>query len=952
MKSWKTPTPEQITKAVALLSGHMGQYRYFFDRLENPLWITPLKARGFFRSPPLPLRDEPKGTIGFPPWPESSYLARMAPLTPEVVLEVILGIPDTENVRVHEDLIDAALGMPAALAGRLVDRAKKWVLCPYQLRLPEKLGQLVSHLAKNWETKAALELSKALLEVLPGVEEAGSTDIPEEYRLPPEPRARFDEWHYQEILKKDIPALVRTAGLEAFDLLCDLLETAVNCSLRRGEKDKPEDMSFIWRPAVEDHSQNLPSRGLEHILVSAVRDAAEQLVEAEPSQLPELVKHLEERGWHIFHRIVLHLLRKSPDHAQGLVVERLINRDLFNEPWARHEYSLLIGTAFSQLSQRQQQMILGWIDEGPEIRHSKRERLEPSEIERIQKAWQRNRLAWIASTLPEDWKQRYEALVKEVGPAEHPDLVSVTTSWKGPTSPKSTDELKALSVDAVVEFLKTWEPPKEDWSPSREGLARDLSPVVAADPTRFAEKALLFRLEEPTYVKALIQGFESAVKEKHVFDWRPVIELCAWIMQQPREILGRVVSEHHLDADPDWGWTRKTIARLLEEGFAQGPACLPRELREAVWSILEVLSHDPDPMPDRDAGMEPSHTSINTVRGEAMHTVIRYALWLRRGFEELGDSAKLSRGFDEMPEVKEVLEEHLDLAREPSLGIRSVYGQWFPWLLLLDAQWTKTHLEVIFPADPAHRSLRDAAWETYIRFCHPYDNVLEVLRDQYALAVERLRDSIGSSEDKLSDVERALVDHLMTFAWRSKLDQGLLTKFWEHASPDLRRHAIDFVGRSLYHTEGDVPEVIQGRMKAIWAERLKAIRQTAAGGSATKELEGFGWWFASGKLDDDWALAQLMEALKLCGKMEADHFVVERLVKIAPRMPKQAAEALAALVRVDQEGWGIHGYRDEAKAILTTALASLDADTKQAAEDLVHALGARGYLEFRTLLTT
>ena len=222
MKSWKTPTPEQIAKAVALLSGHVGQYRYFFDRLENPLWITPLKIRGFFQSPPLPLRDESRGTIGFPPWPESSYLARMAPLAPEAVLEVILGIPDTENVRVHEDLVDAALGMPGPLAANLVGRAKKWVLCPYQLRLPERLGQLVSHLAKNLETKTALELSKALLEVLPGVEEAGSTDILEEYRLPPEPRARFDKWEYQEILKKDIPVLVRTVGLEAFDLLCDL----------------------------------------------------------------------------------------------------------------------------------------------------------------------------------------------------------------------------------------------------------------------------------------------------------------------------------------------------------------------------------------------------------------------------------------------------------------------------------------------------------------------------------------------------------------------------------------------------------------------------------------------------------------------------------------------------------------------------------------------------------
>jgi hypothetical protein len=103
MKFWKMPTPEQVTKTVVLL-GHAEQYRYFFDRLENPLWIEPLKIKGFFSSPPQAIRDEARGTIGFPPWPASRYLARMAVRAPEIVLEVALQIPSTENVRVHEDL--------------------------------------------------------------------------------------------------------------------------------------------------------------------------------------------------------------------------------------------------------------------------------------------------------------------------------------------------------------------------------------------------------------------------------------------------------------------------------------------------------------------------------------------------------------------------------------------------------------------------------------------------------------------------------------------------------------------------------------------------------------------------------------------------------------------------------------------------------------------------------
>ena len=66
-------------------------------------------------------------------------------------------------------------------------------------------------------------------------------------------------------------------------------------------------------------------------------------------------------------------------------------------------------------------------------------------------------------------------------------------------------------------------------------------------------------------------------------------------------------------------------------------------------------------------------SAINTVRGEAMHTVVRYALWIRRHFKQTPEGAKrLERDFDEMPEVRQVLNEHLNPDQELSLAIRSI----------------------------------------------------------------------------------------------------------------------------------------------------------------------------------------------------------------------------------------------------------------------------------------
>src|SRR5690242_10712011 len=111
MKSYNEPTPEEVNKVVALLA-HAEQRRYFFDKLNNPKWIKPLWEKGFFRRPPDAVKDSERGTISYYLWPESRYLARMSAIDPESVFRVVVEIPQTDNIRVYEDIVEAALGMP------------------------------------------------------------------------------------------------------------------------------------------------------------------------------------------------------------------------------------------------------------------------------------------------------------------------------------------------------------------------------------------------------------------------------------------------------------------------------------------------------------------------------------------------------------------------------------------------------------------------------------------------------------------------------------------------------------------------------------------------------------------------------------------------------------------------------------------------------------------------
>ena len=98
------------------------------------------------------MRDEAEGTIAFAIWPESRYLLRMAKLDPETVTEYLLAtIPETENMRVHDDLSDIALALPGSDAARLVPQAKGWVRAQHGLLFPQKIGALVAKLAEEGE---------------------------------------------------------------------------------------------------------------------------------------------------------------------------------------------------------------------------------------------------------------------------------------------------------------------------------------------------------------------------------------------------------------------------------------------------------------------------------------------------------------------------------------------------------------------------------------------------------------------------------------------------------------------------------------------------------------------------------------------------------------------------------------------------------------------------------
>ena len=416
----------------------------------------------------------------------------------------------------------------------------------------------------------------------------------------PKPEGRLSEWSYKQAIAKILPDLVDSAGLKGLGLFSSLLSVAVKFSRSEGESPDSDARSVIWRPAIEDHPQNV-DHGVRCVLVTAARDAAVRLARVSHADLRGVVRMLE-AGTVLHRRIVLHVLAVVPDAAE-LATERVAYRDIFDDYRLRHEYAELLRSRLSEATPETQQTFLDWVRAGPDLDESRRFQVaqtgsapSPEEETAYVERWQRDWLSIVADHLTGDDAVKYRELVANHGKAEHPDFVSWSEDGVGPQTPLATEEMNKLSPGEVIEFLASWQPVDDAWggfSPSIEGLGRDFQAAVAERAGDFAAIADRVEALDPTYVRSFLSGLEASVKAGVSVPWDQPLRLIASVLEHPFDPHEET---RNLARDPGWSWTRSQAASLLGQGVADRDNRIPYELREAVWSVLEPLTGGPEPV--------------------------------------------------------------------------------------------------------------------------------------------------------------------------------------------------------------------------------------------------------------------------------------------------------------------------------------------------------------------
>ena len=218
-----------------------------------------------------------------------------------------------------------------------------------------------------------------------------------------------------------------------------------------------------------------------------------------------------------------------------------------------------------------------------------------------------------------------------------------------------------------------------------------------------------------------------------------------------------------------------------------------------------------------------------------------------------------------------------------------------------------------------------------------------MLGDDYRQAAEQLRES-GKANRGTNSPEFHMADHLMLLYWIGEIgleSNGILAQFYANADDELCAHAFQRVGWTLERVEAAISEDVLIRLKQLWRYRLEEARKSPFHHVA--ELSQFGWWFASARFVDPWAIEQLTVVLKIGGKIDAAHKVAERLVSLCSQMPHQVLECFNLMVACDREDWSAMRCYQEIVVVLKQTDGIDDAKVKKARSDLLGRMVNRGF---------
>lgn len=950
MKSWTPPTNEMIEKVLSSVKKETDR-QYFFSKLSNPLWVQPLRERGYFKNPPAG-QQLPGGYVQYPYWPELAYLVTVAGDATQQVIDIVLALPRTDNPHVYDNILAIALKLEGQESARLLPKLVEYTELDNQF-LAYRYPELLQHWLTQGNIDAALEIIKKLV----FFREDPKARKKQQRRMKNhnssdtllEPAPRIHGWEYQQILEKGVRPLAAHESCQIACILIDAVANMIRLGMHREDFDKGRDKDYseIWCPHLDKSDRGHPD--VQEALVHTLTYACEQVYHKDLASIDALDQALRKQRWHVFNRLRQHLYACNlTDQTLPWIRELILGHDEYSEWEYHYEFQLMIRRASEHfgpglLSEEEQTAIFDAIRSGPpneDLRERMGEQYSEEAFQQRRRYFHRMQLRPFAALLNGEIQRYFEELAgeKQAKPVTDDSYLPFKMLAGGAVisqSPKSAEELERFTDDEILAYLNDWNDEhhdKDNWL-----IEINISALAGVFQTLFKERIIPDEtrlafwmahrddIARPVYAAAMLKVMQELVREKNFGNLGQWIEFCAWVLSHPDpdRAEGQPMPQHKSRDYPDWGSSRRAVVDFIDACVNKGTDApvtardgLAYLLRQVCTQFDWQLDHSRPVLLNRD---DPITEAINNTRSRALESLVNFGFWVRRYLPD-----------DPVPEVTDILSARMDKGGEIPFTMpeQGLMGMHFWRLCTLNRDWAAERKGFLFPQEnePFWRD----AFGSFIRSTPPRKLMFDILRGDFEYALEHLN-ILTAAKDDGKELVDSLGRHLLYYyLWQVYPlmgDESLLACFYEKTGDDRERWAqlFDHLGRSLRNSGKHLDKELTTRVIAYFDWRFEAAEPI--------ELQEFTFWLEAECLNPEWRLRSYSKILDLGGKRDDGLFTeVRALNKLLSGHLALVVECFVKITDHISQGAHMHLPTDEASHILKAGLNADDPQVRNNAE--------------------
>ncbi|MEW1812432.1 hypothetical protein AB0284_17210 [Pseudarthrobacter phenanthrenivorans] len=930
--AYRQPDPLTVRDILARI-GSLQLRRIFYQGLQNPQWVLPLFNEGAFKPPPDPKQDM-DGNIREEPWPEMEYLARMAPESSTDVVNVALMLVKSKNSWIKRGLVEICSIVQADQGARLARQMRQLWAGDFGWRTdPRHLALMTEHLLGGGEYSLGLKVAADLFQ--PRKPKARSTE-----------QATYlvglEDYWYEDLL----PQVACALGDGRLVTLISWLE-----SYERLTGDDGDDWSYLRRPDIGSREPGFP--GVKEGLTDAVRDAARQQMSANPI---DSVAHLLRSKHAVVKRICLFvaaevLATARPEAVDDVVSATLplLGRPEFGQSTFRVEFAAFLRAMSARAGADKLLLLVPTLEAGPlGSAELLKERLRPMELddgqdldmaaEEYTRRWKHRLLASVGSDLlPDVLREELKNLDARFGAIENPRSADMTvTTWSGPTSPRDHSVMEAMEGGELLTYLRGWHASPDGWrSPSHQGQGLELTTAVSSHPDIFDNCSDQVMHLRPTYLRAVLRGWENALNDKKTLPWETAVAVIQRTLALPDEAPFELEG---MDDDKDYR-PAKAAAVSLSAALIRTRGEVteaPQPEVESLTPTIIGLVTSPQLRQDYESSsgdsMGPYTLSVNRPYPKAIRGLIALTSWQDR----LEADSPLARTLSDLLEID-----------DPHGAVSAVFGESLARLYTHGHEWLQANSRHIFGGEQGQSRQQEIALSTALATHNVHPMLLEVLREPIKCALGRA-EPLASGGAGLRTPAQLVGDWIVVLhIWGYLgMEDELLRLFFESAPPQLRGNVMGHIGFEFMHADSVEPQILNTAGE-LWDARAAHVRDNPID---AEELGDFYWFVKSGKFSPAWWAPRLSEALKLSPRRGIGGMVYKPLAHASLEYPDLILDIAKALLSGWDDAKGdLYMLVEEAlPQIIASALDAGDPALGANATALMHEAGEHGHIDMET----